>query len=195
MDRTTLVLATISAILIGVGLAFTGAFSSHNAGAQQRMEPGVVKAADVPQSTAPAAPAAPTTAENIKTQVQQLISARNRALTTEDWEALARISVPDSPARAADDQLRDWLIENGVKVEKIETEILEIAELTALSTGKLPAGQSAVLVRSTQKTADIAGPAAIKAAQNKPQCTIWIMAGNKISRFEPCPEAQPEAAK
>lgn len=187
MDRVTLVLATISAILIGLGLAFTGVFFSQDTGAQPRQEAGVVKADVASQpAVAPEETTAVSADSDIAAVVRQLVSDRNQALIAGDWAALAELSVPESPARQADDELRSWLHKNQITVRNIETEILEVTELPRDNAGKVSTDQVAVLVRSKQKTANIVGPADIKAAENSLQCTVWILEGDKISRFEPC---------
>ncbi|VEI12544.1 Uncharacterised protein [Trueperella bialowiezensis] len=118
---------------------------------------------------------AATPAEDWESFVIERITARNQAIIDSDWPGLARLTVPDSPARKADEELWAWLEHNDV--ESITTEVLSVEVL------HVQGPELQVVTR--QLGARVRGHPEMNEAESI--CGRWRFDEGALAEIRPCP--------
>lgn len=135
--------------------------------------------AEPDQAAAPAVPAS-----EVAQAVHRLTAARDRALSEGDEQALAALSVPQSPVRSHDMSLLQSLQEAGVQVEDLHTEVVEV-EL--LNRGRTRAHAQVHLYQQPYRQVDPEGAVtAIDAQQTCAVLTLSHRAGWLVADSRPC---------
>ncbi|MGV4328276.1 hypothetical protein [Trueperella pyogenes] len=115
---------------------------------------------------------------------QTMVDARNTALVSRDWQALAQLTAAGSPAREEDEKLKSWLQARDIRIQAMSTQV--IAADVVDRHGPILA------VISHQSGAHIRGSASANEGQR--MCRLWRMKEGKIFDVTPCTEtpAPPE---
>ncbi|MDP9807093.1 hypothetical protein J2S70_001675 [Trueperella bonasi] len=108
---------------------------------------------------------------------QTRVDSRNAAMTSGTWEELAALTVPDSPARRADEELWTWLETEGASVDTIVTQV-HSAEL-------IDRHGPVLEVRSVQVGAHVSTSESNNSAT--PICRRWHMRDGLLLDILPCP--------
>lgn len=144
--------------------------------------------AEAEAGTAPEAPAAvAVTTEDLNAVVRGLLTERDRALVAGDPEALGRLTVPGSPAAAADASLLASLTTAGVRLSALRTHVEDVAlvEREGQAVHVAVVSTQADHVRRTVDSEEVTVPA------QGPRCTVLVLAQAgetwRVRETAPCP--------